>query len=197
MVKSHADTQRDKHFAGLGLEETIVLALEQMLEKNQLDAVFEVVGKQRSRRHNVLVVPAPLLPGATIQMELRPDFGIRHRASGQFGAFGGAKRSFRERSVQDFIIAQRIKEVHPNAFWFECTVAERDDSTHEQIIQNLKRLSAVYGSVWDALCSTSAPDSMMAMKRKLTAHLKVWCPTPEKSELRGTLFGHVIRGDSP
>ena len=176
MVRTHSQTQGAKHYAGRGLEETIVQELEEMLENTGLDEAFEVVGKQRGRKNKEMLFHAPPLPGATEKMPLRPDFGVRHRKTGQFAAFGGAKKSLRERGVQDLVIAQRIKEMHPDAFWFECTNRESAKATSAQINRKLKTISSIFGSAWDAFCSTAAPDSVIDMKKGLTRHLKAWEP---------------------
>ena len=176
MVRTHKQTQGARHYAGRSLEETIVQELEEMLEDHGLDEIFAVVGKQRGRKNKDMLFHAPLLPGATRSMPLRPDFGIKHLATGQFAAFGGAKKSLRERAVQDLVIAQQIKTIHPGSFWFECTVKEGAKSASAHVERKLKDVSAVYGSAWDAFCSTAFPDSMIVMKGGLVRHLKGWKP---------------------
>lgn len=181
MVRSHRQTQGARHYAGRGLEELIVQELEEMLEDHSLDEEYEIVGKQRGRKNKEMLFHAPLLPGASAKMPLRPDFGIRHIATGQFAAFGGAKKSLRERAVQDLVIAQKMKEIHPDSFWFEATVKESAKSTSAHVERKLKGVSAIYGSAWDAFGSTAFPDSMIIMKDRLARHLKAWCPTMPKA----------------
>ena len=176
MVRSHRQTQGARHYAGRGLEEAIVQELEEMLEDHNLDEIFQVAGKQRGRKNKEMLFHAHLLPGATVRMPLRPDFGIKHIGTGRFAAFGGAKKSLRERAVQDLVIAQKIKEIYSDSFWFECTVKESAKSTSAHIERKLATVSAVYGNAWDAFCSIAFPDSMIIMKAKLVAHLKAWNP---------------------